>query len=1150
MSVVMLRTVMIGCLSLIAVQAQQYTRGVGVYPGDPKQDWSPVLQPGSTGYRNLALHRPAWHSSSYDYNLTAQLITDGIKTTALPRRVAVSTNQGVLGKNEREHLLDDNWVTTVDLQGKSVWLQIELAGGESPLVDRLLVDGSVRAAAPDNQQVTVTVSGSDDGRSWLQLGQSAEIVRPSGELHRTILFQSPARSRFYRLQLDNGRTLTWQVGEVSFFNRDQRVHVGGPYDFASAWMSAGTGEEWVYVDLGATSRFDRVALSWIRAPRSGSLEVSGDAKSWRAIHPLDADDIRLPEPVDARYVRVRMNQPASPEGYVLSEIEVWGQGGVVPRPKPAAGPLQLAGGAWKVQRDSQVKAAGEVLSQPGFDDRDWLVATVPGTVLTSYYNAGALPDPNFGDNQLMISDSFFYADFWYRDEFLPPAASSGQRIWLNFAGINWKADVFLNGALLGRIEGAFTRARFDVTGKLAPGKTNALAVRIVKNATPGSVKEKTFQSPDKNGGALGADNPTFHASIGWDWIPTIRGRDTGIWNDVFFTVTGGVTLEDPFVSSALPLPDTSRATVHLEVTLRNHDPRPVSGTLSGKFGSLTFSVPVTLAASASKTVTQSLALEDPKLWWPNGYGEPYLYDVELRFGDSGQIHFQAGVRQFTYSEAGGALRIWINGRRFVGMGGNWGFSESMLRYRAREYEAAMRYHRDMHFNMVRNWVGQIGEDAFYEAADRNGIVIMQDFWLANPWDGPDPDDNAMFMRNVKDMLLRIRSHPSIGLYCGRNEGYPLKPLDDAIRAALQELHPGIHYIPSSADDVVSGHGPYQAMSPQFYFTNRATPKFHSELGMPNIVTMDSLKAMMPESAMWPQGDLWGLHDFSLMGAQGGRAFRDRIAKSYGGANDAAGWVSLAQFVNYEGYRAMFEAQSKHRMGLLIWMSHPTWPSMVWQTYDYYLEPTAAYFGAKHAAEPLHIQWNPVTNQVEVVNYSAGAAPGLTASAEILNLDGAVQWQKSCTLDSAEDSTRSCITLEYPPGLTAVHFIRLRLTRGGQVVSENFYWRGLETGNYQAIRTLPKVRLEAATRAQKQGDRWLLVTQLRNPSAHPALMVRLKAVREKSGDRILPALYSDNYVALMPGERRTIQTRLEDADTRGEAPRIAVEGFNVGEVSAN
>jgi hypothetical protein len=252
----------------------------------------------------------------------------------------------------------------------------------------------------------------------------------------------------------------------------------------------------------------------------------------------------------------------------------------------------------------------------------------------------------------------------------------------------------------------------------------------------------------------------------------------------------------------------------------------------------------------------------------------------------------------------------------------------MLRYRAREYDAAVRYHRDMNFTMIRNWVGQIGEDEFYDACDRYGIVVWQDFWLANPWDGPDPANNEMFLINVKDTILRIRNHPSVGLYCGRNEGYPPKPVDDGIRATLASLHPGIHYIPSSADDVVSGHGPYQAMPLRSYFEQRATPKFHSEMGMPNIASLDSLRLMLPEPALWPQGSAWDLHDFCLGGAQGGKSFNERILKSYGGADNAANWVRLAQFVYYEGYRAMFEAQSRNRMGLLIWMSHPAWPSFV------------------------------------------------------------------------------------------------------------------------------------------------------------------------------------------------------------------------------
>jgi Glycosyl hydrolase 2 galactose-binding domain-like/Exo-beta-D-glucosaminidase Ig-fold domain/Glycosyl hydrolases family 2/NedA-like, galactose-binding domain len=1179
--------------------ASPYTRGVGVYPGDPRQDFAPTLAPDGTTYRNLARLRPAYHSSSYDYNLTAQLVTDGIKHTHFPTWVGTSASfQGPLDKREREFILDHNPTSTSELRGPRPWVQVELGGGEGvPEIDRvdLLV---VAPAGAKAENLTFTVSVSEDGREWRQAGSVTgpppasltgyppRFARPGQLFTPSIALNQPSQSRFYQVECADAAATgfafgtVWLIGQVAFFNKHQRVQLGGPYSFTSAWMSAGLDEEWVYVDLGARLEFDRVVLYWIARAAEGSLQVSDDAENWRDIQPLSAgagltDDMKLAAPVQGRYVRVLMTRPSSQHGYILSEIEVYGRGGFVAQPKAAPpargdGRLDLAGGAWRLQRDSLVQADGEALSKPGFNDHDWVVATVPGTVLSSYLNIGAIPDPNYGENQLLISDSFFYADFWYRNEFTAPTLDREERAWLNLDGINWKADVFLNGAELGRIEGGFMRGRFDVTDRLLPGQRNSLAVRVERNATPGSIKQKTFESPGKNGGALGADNPTFHASIGWDWIPTIRGRNTGIWDDVYLTVSGPVTIENPFVTTALP--DSSRADVTIQLDLVNQEAKPVKGILRGRFGDVRFEERVRLEASATQTVKldpgahPELRLQNPKLWWPAGYGAPYLYDVELAFeGPSGKVTdsraFKAGVRQMTYSEEGGALKIWINGRRFIARGGNWGFSESLLRYRGREFDAAARYHREMNFTMIRNWVGQTGGDEFYEACDRNGIMVWQDFWLANPFDGPDPDNDDLFMRNVRDLVLRIRNHASIGLYCGRNEGFPPPPLESGIRKVLAELHPGIHYIPSSADNVVSGHGPYRAMPRSFYFGFGADPKLHSEMGMPNIPVLESVRAMMPKTAQWPQGLAWGLHDFCLEGAQGGRSFRTTIEESYGGASSFEEWVSLAQFVNYDGYRAMFEAQSKHRMGLLLWMSHPCWPSFVWQTYDYYLEPSAAYFGCKKACEPLHIQWNPVTESIEVVNYNGGNVSGLTARAEILNMDGSRQWDKSVTLDSSEDSVSSCIKIEYPSGLTPLHFLRLSLSTSGNsaakdqmqqpagkgIISENFYLRGLEEENFRAIRTLPKVNVQATTtQSGLEKGVWRMATSLKNVSQQPALMVRVKAVREKSRDRILPAIYSDNYIALMPGEERVIHTELWDADTRGEEPQIVVEGFNAGQ----
>ncbi len=1148
------------------MQAQPYTRGVGVYPGEPREDFAPSLAPDLRSYRNLALRRPAFHSSAYDYNLTAQLVTDGIQDARLPRWVSVATSAGgVARKNQREYLLDHNTVTTVALPGPQAWIEIELAGGDAPLeIDRLDLWAQTNGAARGEAKWTVIVEGSDDGQSWAPVARTEGRERPPRVFTPSVAFPAPLHARFYKVTLDAPGVTRWNVGELMLFDKGARVESGGPYSFTSAWKSAGAETEWVYVDLGTASTFDRVVLDWIWRPAAGEIQASDDAKTWRTIQKLAAsqalqDDLKLPQPQRARYVRVLMSKPSNPGGYILSELEVWGRGGLTPQPKPApaadsTGNLHIAGGNWKVERDSQVSAAGEAISQPGFADPTWLIATVPATVLSSFWNAGALPDPNFGDNQMMISDSYFYADFWYRTEFLAPRLAAGRRAWLNFDGINWKADVYCNGQLLGKIEGGFIRGRFDVTSLLKPGVRNAIAVRIHKNATPGSVHEKTAESPDKNGGALGADNPTMHATVGWDWIPTIRGRDAGIWSDVRLTTSGAVTIENPLVSTVLPLPSTDTADIAIEATLRNSGTAAVAGTFRGRFGVVDFSAPVTLAAGESKTVrvdpsnTAALHLLHPRLWWPNGYGAQDLYPVDLRFDAAGagsdEKKFQAGIRQFTYSEEGGALKIWINGRRFVARGGNWGFPESMLRYRAREYDIAVRYHREMNFTMIRNWVGQTGDESFYDACDRHGIVVWQDFWLANPADGPNPDDPDMFLKNVADYIARIRNHASIGLWCGRNEGDPPPVIEAGLRQLLSSMAPGSHYIPSSADYVVSGHGPYRAQAIKAYFAERATPKLHSEMGMPNIPPMDSVRQMMAEPDLWPQGAVWGIHDFSTNGAQGGASFRDIIKNVYGGADNAADWVELAQFVNYDGYRAMFEAQSKNRMGLLIWMSHPSWPSFVWQTYDYYFEPSAAYFGAKKASEPLHIQWNPLTDSVEVVNYSAGKATGLTATAQILSMGGTVKWENTAQLDSAEDSVQSPIQMSYPAGLSPVHFIRLKLSRGTLLVSENFYMRGLEDGNFKAIRDLPKVKVEAATRVEQQGAKWLLTTELHNSGTAPALLVRVKAVREKSGDRILPAIYGDNYVALMPGERKTIRTELANADTRGERPRVVVEGFNL------
>ena len=520
---------------------------------------------------------------------------------------------------------------------------------------------------------------------------------------------------------------------------------------------------------------------------------------------------------------------------------------------------------------------------------------------------------------------------------------------------------------------------------------------------------------------------------------------------------------------------------------------------------------------------------------------------------SDRIDFKVGLRQVDADEEGGVLHLYVNGRRFIGRGGNWGFSENNLNYRGREYDIAIDYHADMNFTIMRNWVGQTGDVELYEACDRHGIMIWQDFWLANPADGPDPDDNRMFLANAEDYLRQHRSHPSLVIYCGRNEGFPPKEIDEGLRSIIKKYHPGLHYISSSADGCVSGHGPYRALTPKEYFTlPSGNDRFHSERGMPAVMTFESMLRTYSPDALWPQNKQWGQHDFTLSGAQAGESFNKLIADGYGEPQSAEEFAQLGQFINYDGYRAMFESRSLNRKGLLLWMSHPAWPSMTWQTYDWYFEPTAAYFGCKKASEPLHIQWNPADNNIEIVNYNAGDYHGLNVRAMVMNTDGSVVWEKSGSFDSTEDTTVKCFAVEFPSEVSETHFIKLYLTDSeGNTLSDNFYINGTEYGNHQAMASMSKADVKVSSNFEKvadgseiHGDEWRGSVVLENRSKVPAVMVRLNVVGRQDGGQILPMFYEDNYFSLMPGEKKTVTLRWYDADSRGNSPEVIVSGYNM------
>lgn len=816
----------------------------------------------------------------------------------------------------------------------------------------------------------------------------------------------------------------------------------------------------------------------------------------------------------------------------------------------------LSGQEWTLE--------GESLEQP-------IQAQVPGTVLGSFVAAGLMPDPHFGDNVLSIPDSLFCADFLYSCKFRTRIDSPRQ--FLHFEGINWKADVTLNGQELGRIEGAFRSRDFDVTGILKSGSNN-LEVKIIHNDNYGEREDRTYYSTGHNGGILGADNPTMHATIGWDWIPVLPGRNMGIYDDVWLYGTGKVSLEDPFVRTELPLPDTTRAYVFAEVGVSNGSDAPVSGVLKGSYGPVSFSRELTLAAGESRVERfDSLLFENPCLWWPNGYGEQNLYDVNFSFETGGLISdsrsFRSGVRQMDYVLEynkpdtrdiipGGysakvndmRLLMYVNGRRFIGFGGNWGYPELMLGYGEKEYDTAVGYHADMHFTMIRDWVGMTSHRAFYDACDRHGIMVWQDFWLANPWDGPDPDNEEMFCETARRYVRRIRNHPSIAIYVGRNEGYPPESIDEFLDGMVADEHPGIHYHSHSAADGINGGGPYTIKSYSDYFHMFGHDVMHSERGMPSVMNYENLLRTMGEDSVEPYSSLehpnmmYAMHDYTLgvqsWSAQSADTFNKKMEATFGEPENARQFSEYGQWLNYEGYRAMFEGRSEYRQGLLLWMSHSCWPSMVWQTYDWYFEPTAAYFGCKKACEPLHILYNRWRGDVRVVNYHAGFREGLKATAEVLDMSGRSLWLQECGLSIREDETKICFPVGLPAEAGDVFYLRLNLTdRMGRELSSNMYVLGREENNLKALKTLPEASIDAACVGKAPGS---YDVRISNTSETPALMLRLK-VCDSEGNLVLPVHYSDNYIHLMPGEERLLNVSVSTDDCKG-APELNISGFNL------
>jgi beta-galactosidase/beta-glucuronidase len=817
-----------------------------------------------------------------------------------------------------------------------------------------------------------------------------------------------------------------------------------------------------------------------------------------------------------------------------------------------------------LQDAAKVPQAGAEVSAPAFNTAGWYTATVPGTVLSTLVNNRVYPEPLYGENNRpeIIPESLARTSWWYRTEIDVPTAYKGQHIWLNFDGINYSSTVWVNGTQVGTTRGAFARGIFDITTNVSAGKKAILAVLVSPQPHPGVSHEHTLRDGvGPNGGESAIDGPTFLCTIGWDWIPAIRDRETGIWQKVFLSATGPVLVKNPLVTTDLPLPSTDSTDIGVQATVENVSDKPVSGELDGNIENISFSQQVKLAPRSTQLVsfdsksTPSLHVDHPRLWWPNGYGAQPLYKLHLSFtikktiSDAQDVTF--GVRKISYSVPGtDTLTISVNGVPIFIRGGNWGLDEALKRVTRERLEAEIRLHKLANLNLIRNWVGQSTGEDFYELCDQNGILIWDEFFQPNPGDGPDPADLDTYIANVREKILRYRNHPAIMLWCARNEGFPPPEIDAALRKLMAELEPTRRYQPSSTDGPgVRSHGPYSWRTPREFYTI-TDDFFKTETGSVSVPTLESIHGMMPKKDWESINDDWAEHDFAK-GNSGAQDYPAELAARYGKPTNLADFVRKAQLMNYEAYRAMYEGRNAHLFhpatAIITWMSNPAQPSFVWQLYHYDLEPNASLFAVKHANELVHIQFNEATGEIQVINNLPEAVADAIAHVSVYQLNGVLASQYDVKVTAPPSSTTNLGPIKFPDSIISTHFLKLELHDAqGKPISSNFYWRAQP--GYPDVFTdldkLPMVALEAHVERKTAEGRHLIKVTLHNPTDHVALMAHLQLRRAHSGERVLPSFASDNYISLVGNESRTITLEADASSFKDEDALVVVDGWNV------
>ena len=858
--------------------------------------------------------------------------------------------------------------------------------------------------------------------------------------------------------------------------------------------------------------------------------------------------------------------------------------------------LPLADG-WALQSSGRVGETGDVISTPSYAPKGWYTVTVPTTVVGALVKQKVYPDPAFGmnlrqfpgmtypvganfSNLPMQQDSPFAVAWWYRKAFTLSPGYRGKTIWLDFNGINYRANIWVNGkqiANLQQVVGAWRTYEFDITAVARPGAENVVAVEV--------------WAPEKDDLAI-----TFV-----DWNPAPPDKNMGLWRDVNVRTSGPVALRYPAVLSHINSPANDSAQITVTAQVKNSSNHAVKGKLKGTIEKAQFEQEVELSPNEVKDVTfapdkfSQLALSQPRLWWPAQMGSPELYALHLEFDIDGQVsdasdsHF--GIREVTSQLNDSGNRVFsINGKRILIRGGGYS-SDMMLRYDPENIDGQFKYVQDMGLNTVR-LEGKLEPDDFFEKADRKGVLVMAGWCCCDHWERWSKWSDADYQiakESLVSQMYRLRSHPSLIMWLNGSDNPPPPDVEQMyLDVEKQALWP--NPIVSSATAKPAGSsgtsgvkmtGPYEYVAPSYWLTdslNHPSPTECNEGGCggaygfntetspgPSVPPIESLERFLPKEHLWPIDDYWNYH-------AGGGAFKDihvftdALSARYGKADNVEDYALKSQLMAYEGIRAMYEAYSRNKYtstGVIQWMLNNAWPSLIWHLYDYYLRPGGGYFGAKAGMQPLDPIYGYDDHSIWLVSSEYRDANKLKVTAKVYNLDMSEKFSQEETINASADSTSKIFTLPDIQGLSPTYFLRLTVQdSSGKTVGSNFYWLSTspETldweksnwyttptatyADFTALKQLPKVKLNVTTSSERKGDEEVTRVAIENPSKNLSFFVRLKVDKGRGGEEILPVLWQDNYFSLMPGEKREITARYRVLDLGAKNPAIEVGGWNV------